>query len=103
MSSFLPTNFSSKIGSIGLITQSVIGVSLFPIIILNSITANPFIPKDYAIPLFSYVGYLIITLLFASIASYKRSLTNDKKCHYCGSALEVSKFKCKNPLCGKEQ
>ena len=103
MSSFFLPNIPSKIGSIGLITQSIIGVSLFPILMLNYITTTPFIPKDYAVPLIGYVGYLIITLLFASIASYKRSLTNDRKCHYCGSALEVSKFKCKNPLCGKEQ
>ena len=103
MTLFFPPNISSKIGSIGLITQSIIGVSLFPILMLNSITTTPFIPKEYAVPVFSYVGYLIITLLVASIASYKKSLTNNKKCHYCGSALEVSKFKCKNPLCGKEQ
>ena len=72
MSSFFPYSIPSKIGSIGLITQSIIGVSLFPILMLNSITATPFIPKDYAVPLIGYVGYLIITLLFASITSYKK-------------------------------
>ncbi len=103
MTSFFGIKLSAKEGSIGLITQSVIGVSLFPLLLINSITTPAFIPKDYAIPLFGYVGYLIITLLFASIASYKRSLSRDKKCHYCGGSLEISKFKCKNPLCGKEQ
>ena len=103
MISFLPTNTQPKIGSIGLITQSIVGVSLFPILILDSMEIIPVIPKNYAVPLFSYIGYLIITLLVASIASYKSSSTNDKKCHYCGSVLEIYKFKYKNPLCGKEQ
>ena len=103
MTSFLPTNLSSKMGSIGLVTQSIIGITLFPILFINYVISVPFIPQNYSTPLFGYVGYLIITLLFASISNYKKSQSGEKKCHYCGSALEVSKFKCKNPLCDKEQ
>ncbi|MEM3063003.1 MAG: hypothetical protein QW303_05625 [Nitrososphaerota archaeon] len=100
--SFFP-KMSQQMGSIGLVTQSIIGIVLFPILTVNSIASSQFIPKEYAGPIFAYVGWLIITLLFASVSSYRKSQVADKKCHYCGGALEVSKLKCKSPLCGKEQ
>ena len=103
LSNFFTTPTYAKIGSIGLVTQSAIGLALFPLLYLNSIATTPIIPKDYGIPLFGYVGYLIITLLIMSIVAYRKSEVKDKKCLYCGSSLEIHKFKCKNPLCGKEQ
>lgn len=103
MVTIFPINFSTKMGSVGLVTQSIIGIGLFPILVINALSDSPLIPKNYAEPLFAYVGYLIVTLLFASISGFRNSKVSDKKCHYCGGDLEVSKFKCKSPLCGKEQ
>ena len=103
VTSFFTSARYAKIGSIGLVTQSAIGLGLFLLLGFDSIATTSFIPKDYGLPLFAYVGYLIVTLLVMSIVAYSKSLVKDKKCLYCGSALAINEYKCTNPLCGKEQ
>lgn len=103
LSSFFTSDRFAKIGSIGLVTQSGLGLALFPLLYLNAIATPPIIPIEYGTPLFAYVGYLIITLLIWSIVSFTRSKVKGKACHYCGGALEIHGYKCKNPDCGKVQ
>jgi len=92
-----------RIGSIGLVTQSILGLVLFPIIAIHSISEQGFIPQNLELPFFAYESYLIITLLIMSITQYKNTNVKEKKCHHCGGVLEIHQYKCKNPMCGKLQ
>lgn len=100
--SFFISKFT-KTNPLGLVVQSILGLILFPILFFHFIFGDDILDVKTEWGLFSYVFYLIGTLLISSVVSYKKSITHGKKCHYCEGAVEVSGYTCINPLCGKKQ
>lgn len=52
---------------------------------------------------FGYLGWMVTLLLIKTIADLARATIKGKKCHHCGGSLEIFKYKCQNPECGREQ
>lgn len=94
---------SIKAREIGEITSAIIGLILLFFFFLNFYSGNTIIP-DVLMPIFlGYFVYQISLLLIMSITEYTKSSVKGKTCHYCGGKLEIFRYKCKNPKCGREQ
>lgn len=88
---------------VGQLTSAIIGMMAFFYFILNFYSENTLIPEFIVPYFFGYLGYMITLLLIKTISDLTRSTIKDKKCHYCGGSIEIFKYKCQNPDCGREQ
>lgn len=94
---------SLKAREIGEITSAIIGLILLFLFFLNFYSNNTIIPANFMPYFLGYFVYLISLLLITSITEFTKSTVKGKTCHYCGSKLEIFRYKCKNPKCGREQ
>ena len=103
MDNFFNFSISPKVGSIGSLTHSIVGLVLFAVLSLNFYLENSIIPEQFVPYSFGYFGYLIILLLIKSIVEFTESRVPGGKCHYCKGPIQINQYKCMNPQCGKIQ
>ncbi len=88
---------------VGQLTSAIIGIVAFFYFILNFYSENLLIPSFLMPYFFAYLGWMVTLLLIKTIADLARATIKGKKCHHCGGSLEIFKYKCQNPECGREQ
>lgn len=89
------------IGSRGLIAQGIVGLVALFLFMINSVSAEKFLPEPMYWSAFVYVLFSLSTMITLGIQQNIKTAVDGEKCHYCQGAIEISSYKCK--ACGKEQ
>jgi len=98
---FSTWNFS-KLGSHGLMIQSLLALGSMPLLFVHSVSETSVIPQIFQLPFFGFVTWSIVTLLIANIDSRNKSNKAGKDCHYCdGGKIKIHGYICAK--CGKKQ